>query len=150
MEALGAGANILAFVVVGLECAKGIYSTLSAVKDGPQIVQRVANNVLQLHWILEQLQQSRAAVQDTALYGQVRLCVEGLSSLSKVLNNLQALPNERITGRFWKRLKIVLSEKNLDTLRVQIEQQAALLSLRLNILSRFVRSPTILAISPSC
>lgn len=38
MEAIGAGANILTFVVLALNTAKTTYETLSAVKDGPEIV----------------------------------------------------------------------------------------------------------------
>lgn len=41
MEAIGVGANVLAFILLGLKSAKFIHETLSAVKDGPEIVQRV-------------------------------------------------------------------------------------------------------------
>ncbi|KAF4466542.1 hypothetical protein FALBO_6589 [Fusarium albosuccineum] len=135
MEAVGVGANVLAFVVLGLKCAKEVHNTLSAIKDGPSIVRQLAGELLQLHWILEQLHQSRAATTDSALEGQVRQCYEDLCLLAKPIEKLQVAPQDRITGRFWKRLKVVVSEDDLRRFNNRITQKAAMLSLRLNVLS---------------
>ncbi|KAF5009064.1 hypothetical protein FDECE_4687 [Fusarium decemcellulare] len=138
MEAVGVGANVLAFVVLGLKCAKEVHNTLSAIKDGPSIVRQLADELLQLHWILEQLHQSRAAASDSALEGQVRQCYEDLCLLAKPMEKLQVTPQDRITGRFWKRLKAVASEDDLRRFYSRVTQKAAMLSLRLNVLSRHV------------
>ncbi|CAJ2504425.1 Uu.00g118190.m01.CDS01 [Anthostomella pinea] len=138
MEAIGAGANVAAFVVIGLQLAKNVYKTLSTIKDGPAIVQRVANDVNQLHWILEQLRHSQAAVHDASLAGHIGLCVQELSSVADTVQKLQFSSNELTTGNMWKRFKSFLDEKSLDMISAQVTRHAASLSLRLNIISRLV------------
>ncbi|RSL86776.1 hypothetical protein CEP52_015711 [Fusarium oligoseptatum] len=135
MEAIGVGANVLAFVVLGIKSAKMAHETLSAIKDGPALVQSVAANFLQLHWILEQLLQCRAAASDPALHGQARQCCEDLDKLAKIIERLQVPPSEKATGKFWKRLKAAISENDLNRLDAWAAQQASMLSLRLNVLS---------------
>lgn len=136
MEAIGVGANVLAFVVLGIKSAKLAHDTLSAIKDGPALVQGLAGNFLQLHWILEQLLQCRAAENDAALHGQARLCCEDLDKLAKTIERLQVPPKEKETGRFWKRLKAAISENDLKRLNDWVTQQAGMLNLRLSVLSR--------------
>lgn len=135
MEAIGAGANVLAFVLLGLQLSRNIYQTLLAVKDGPTVVQQTANAVIQLHWILEQLRQSQAATRDVSLAGHMEMCVWELSSVAAGIEKLQFTASERKAGRLWKRFKSFLNEKSLDTIRGIIVQHAATLSLRLNIIS---------------
>ncbi|KAM6537768.1 hypothetical protein FALCPG4_003673 [Fusarium falciforme] len=135
MEAIGVGANVLAFVVLGIKSAKLAHDTLSAISDGPARVRNMAADFLQLHWILEQLLQCRAAATDTALHGQARQCCETLSKLATTIERLQVSPRERATGRFWKRLKAAISESDLEKLGPWVAQQTSMLSLRLNVLS---------------
>ncbi|KAH6989001.1 hypothetical protein BKA56DRAFT_652463 [Ilyonectria sp. MPI-CAGE-AT-0026] len=135
MEAIGVGANVLAFVLLGLKSAKFIHETLSAVKDGPEIVQQVARDILQLHWILERVHQSRAAANDESLLFHAQQCVDNLGSLAQIVQRLQPATNERLTGRFWKRLKTVLSENDLARISTQATQKASLLDFRINLLS---------------
>lgn len=136
MEAIGVGANVLAFVVLGIKSAKLAHDTLSAISDGPARVRNLAASFLQLHWILEQLLQCRAAATDTALHGQARQCCETLGKLAMTIERLQVSPGERATGRFWKRLKAAISESDLEKLGLWVAQQTSMLSLRLNVLSR--------------
>lgn len=136
MEPIGVGANVLAFVVLGIKSAKLAHDTLSAIKDGPALVQSMAANFLQLHWILEQLLQCRAAATDLALHGQARQCCEDLEKLAKTIERLQVPPREKATGKFWKRLKAAISENDLKRLDAWATQQASMLNLRLNVLSR--------------
>lgn len=137
MEAIGVGANVLAFILLGLKSAKLIHETLSAVKDGPEIVQQVARDILQLHWILERVHQSRAAANDESLLFHAQQCVDDLGSLAEIVQRLQPVTNERLTGRFWKRFKTILSEKDLARISTQVAQKASLLDFRINLLSRF-------------
>ncbi|KAJ4329222.1 hypothetical protein N0V84_000348 [Fusarium piperis] len=135
MEAIGVGANVLAFVVLGIKSAKLAHDTFSAIKDGPALVQNLAANFLQLHWILEHLLQCRAAAADTALHGQARQCCEDLDKLAKTIERLQVPPKEKAAGRFWKRLKTAISESDLKRLDKWVAGQASLLNLRLVVLS---------------
>jgi hypothetical protein len=36
MEAVGAGANVLAFIIIGLKSAQVVYETYSSIKDSPK------------------------------------------------------------------------------------------------------------------
>ncbi|KAI3324204.1 hypothetical protein HD806DRAFT_494427 [Xylariaceae sp. AK1471] len=135
MEPFGIGANVLTFVLLGIKSAKTIHSILSAVEDGPRIVQQTADDILQLHWILEQLRQSPFTTNDDALKGQLRLCVEQLCSLARAVERLQISPSLGISGRLWKRLRTIISEKDLSVIGAQIARQVNILGLRLNVFS---------------
>ncbi|KAH7137398.1 hypothetical protein B0J13DRAFT_609452 [Dactylonectria estremocensis] len=135
MEAIGAGANVLAFVILGLKSAKFVHETLSAMHDGPQIVQQVAQDILQLHWILERLSNSRAAASDTPLVSHAQRCVQDLRVLAETVQKLQPTLSEKATGRLWKRFRTVLSEKDLARISSQVTQNATFLNFRINLLS---------------
>ncbi|KAI5468103.1 ankyrin repeat-containing domain protein [Mariannaea sp. PMI_226] len=134
-EAVGAGANVLAFVLLGLKSAKFVYETFSIVKDGPDIVQKLATDVCRLHSILTSLHQSQAAAADQYLLQQAQQCTQELQDLAAHLQTLRLLPGDRFTGNCWKRLKVLLKEKELVRIASQINQHASLLSLRMNTLS---------------
>lgn len=138
MEALGSGANILAFIILGIKGTKVIYDTVSAVKDGPEAVKQISGSIMALRWTLEQLQQSNVTRHDSALEAQIKLCVEEIGSWAAVIQTLHVCPSERASGRFWRRFKTVLGEKQLDTINTRVTQHASMLSLRLNVLSRLV------------
>ncbi|KAI0902062.1 ankyrin [Annulohypoxylon nitens] len=131
MEAIGAGANILSFVVLALNTAKTTYETLSAVKDGPEIVKRVTANVNQLYRILLNLEKSRIAINDHSVLGHLKICCDQLDSASSFIKKLQITPGERRTGKLWKRLRTFLSEKDLEKLSDNLTLDVAILQLRL-------------------
>ncbi|OTA76188.1 hypothetical protein M434DRAFT_402543 [Hypoxylon sp. CO27-5] len=131
MEAIGAGANVLAFVLLALKSAKTAYETLSAIKDGPQIVKQVAGNINQLCWILENLKASRAAAEDISLEGHLKICHEELRVAASWIEKLQISPTERQSGRLWRRLKSFLSEKDLERFNIQLIGHVTTLNLRL-------------------
>ncbi|KAI0478683.1 hypothetical protein GGR56DRAFT_334682 [Xylariaceae sp. FL0804] len=131
MEAIGAGANVAAFVVIGLQSAKICYNTLSAIKDGPVIVQQVANDVLQLDWILRDQSTARAAAQDTPLVGYIRICREQLDEMAAAIGKFQTTPDERKAGKLWKRFKSFLGEKRLEIIGANISRQVGFLGLRI-------------------
>lgn len=114
MEAVGVGANVLAFVVLGLKCTKMMYTTLDAVKDGPPSLDRLARNVFQLHQLLERLLQSRAAANDDAMANCLRLCADELKPMAASIEALQSRLEQLKAGRLWKRLKIFIKEASLD------------------------------------
>ncbi|KAI1410600.1 ankyrin [Hypoxylon sp. FL1857] len=131
MEAIGAGANLLAFVLFALKSAKTAYETLSAIKDGPQIVKQVANTVNQLCWILENIKESRVSAEDVSLLGHLRICREDLELAASWIEKLQISSIERQSGRLWRRLKCFLSEKDLERFNTQLIGHVTTLNLRL-------------------
>ncbi|KAI1213181.1 ankyrin [Annulohypoxylon truncatum] len=131
MEAIGVGANVLAFVVLALKAAKTTYETLSAVKDGPEIVRHVAANVNQLYWILDGLQRSRVAIDDNSLAGHLQESCKKLNLAASFIEKLQIPPGERHAGKIWKRLKTFFSEKELERLNDELAYLVGILHLRL-------------------
>ncbi|KAK8108967.1 hypothetical protein PG984_014768 [Apiospora sp. TS-2023a] len=130
-EALGLGANVVAFVVVAAQLTKKTYETFSTIKDGPEIVRRVTDQVNQLYWILEGLKTNRAALQDPSLAGHLQLCISEISSAAPLIEKLQLSPEERRSGRLWKRLRTFLGEKDLERLNTQLSGIATSLTLRM-------------------
>lgn len=103
-----AGASILAFVVLGIKSTKIIHETLSSIKDGPETVQQLARDALQLHWLLLRLKDSRAAKQDDAIDGHVRDCMDELSRVASELARLQPSPAENSSGIARRKLMMFL------------------------------------------
>ncbi|KAI1278884.1 ankyrin [Xylaria sp. FL0933] len=134
MEALGAGANVAAFVVVAAQLSKVLYTTFISIQDGPDAVRRVTNHMQQLHGVLEQLKLSPLIAHDDALIGHIALCVKDLNQLADDVMKLQVLPGEQRTGRLWKRFRCFLDEKKLDEIRDQLIQHTSTLSLRHSVL----------------
>ncbi|KAI0805511.1 ankyrin [Xylaria sp. FL0064] len=134
MEALGAGANVAAFVVVAAQLSKVLYTTFISIKDGPGAVRRVTNHMQQLHRVLEQLKLSPLIAHDDTLIEHIALCVKDLNQLADDVMKLQVLPGEQRTGRLWKRFWCFLDEKKLDEIRDQLIQHTSTLSLRHSVL----------------
>ncbi|KAK7909080.1 hypothetical protein PG985_014958 [Apiospora marii] len=130
-EALGLGANVVSFVVVAAQLAKKTYETFSAIKDGPEIVRRVASQINQVYWILEGLRNNKAALDDPALAGHLQVCFNEMSSAAVLVEKLQLSPAERRGGRLWKRLRTFLGEKDLERLNQQLIGVASSLNLRM-------------------
>ncbi|KAI8719634.1 hypothetical protein NCS52_00744600 [Fusarium sp. LHS14.1] len=139
MEAIGVGANVLAFVLLSIKSAKVAHDTLSAIKDGPKVVRDLTGNVLQLQGILEKLKEPCTAASTDALdglEGQVRQCTEDLGELAELIQKFQASTRDKFARKLWKRLKVVVGEKDLERFNRQVEQKASLLNVRLSTLSR--------------
>ncbi|KAM0562978.1 hypothetical protein ACHAPJ_001821 [Fusarium lateritium] len=131
MEALGAAASIVQFALLSLKCVKEVHNTLSAVKDGPAIVQLVASDFLLLQDILERLIQSPVASSNPALDGHIRQCIQNVCSRAGSITKLQVTPGNRSIGRFWKQLKIIANENDLNRIRSELNQLVTILNLRL-------------------
>ncbi|KAI0552308.1 ankyrin repeat-containing domain protein [Xylaria curta] len=134
MEAIGLGANVVAFVVLASQLSKKLYVTLSSIKDGPNNVRRVSNHLLQLHAVLEQIRHSPLAFHDTELTRHVESCVSDLESLFSSVQRLQFTKDESKPDRMWKRFKSFLNEDKLDCIREQIVTHVSTLNFRLSIL----------------
>jgi hypothetical protein len=55
MDGVGNGANVLAFVILGIQCTSIIYKCLDAIKSLDENVPEPARNVKQLQQLLELL-----------------------------------------------------------------------------------------------
>ncbi len=114
MEAVGAGASVLAFVTLAIQSTKAISVVLSGIKDAPDNVRRTAQTIFTLQYALEQLAQGQQVPQ--GLESQVKACSDDLAAFSTTLGKLQTLPADGRGRRAWKRVKAVLDEKTLDNM----------------------------------
>jgi exonuclease VII small subunit len=135
MEALGAAASVTQFVLLSLKCVKEAHDALSQYKDGPDILKRLENDLLGVQNILEALRQSENVLANRPLDAQIKQSIEDLCSIAERLVELQTTPGDKGSRRFWKHLKIVLSENDMNRIRSELAQIVNNLNLRLSVLS---------------
>jgi len=141
MEALGAGANTLAFLLLALKCAKEAHNLLSDIKDAPSKVNALASDIRFLQGILERFSNLTDAQlrlipthEAASFEALVRNCYEEISAIADWLRPIYAFPSE---GRAWKVVKRIyasLREKDLEGKRTTIHWQALKLDLYLALL----------------
>ena len=138
MEALGAGASVLAFAGLGLSAAKVLHTILESIKDGPQNVQQARTDVYGLYSALLQL--SRCHVLDatdcTALKARLRACVEDLERFTSKIDVLTIEESDARGAQYWKKLKAVLNEKSLLRMSRVVASHTAAIDLQLSALQR--------------
>lgn len=137
-DPLSTGASVVAFVGLALSSAKAIHDILSTVKDGPQTVKRLADEVKELEHILVRLQQLQTnTINSNDLAELARLssqCSTSLSGFSTKLQRLGCSDADRRMGRMWKRLKTAITEKDLDHMRDSIRYYTSVLHFRVTLL----------------
>jgi|SRR3569833_1306463 len=136
MEAVGAGASVLAFIGIALQSAKFIHDVFSAVKDGPENVKRAAYNVEQLQLTLERLSRCRAIDSDVATRDQVSKCTSDMETIAQKLQKLAVSETEKRSGRLWKRLRAAYSDNDLSKISVVVRDHTSALHISLSILQR--------------
>ncbi len=140
VSAFGVGAGVLAFVQAGLKSTKAIHSLLSGIKGGPRIIQQATNSVENLCTVLEQLAQCRVLDGNDSepLKNCLLACVDDVESFSKELEPLTIQGDERRLGRYWKKVKVALNEKDLERMCSVMAGHASTINLYLNTLQRYV------------
>ncbi|KAB5566289.1 hypothetical protein GE09DRAFT_731908 [Coniochaeta sp. 2T2.1] len=138
-DPLSAGASVVAFLGVAWWSAKAIHETLSAVKDGPRNVQRLADDVKQLQDILGRISALLVgSAHNTDLDELATLsgkCQSDLADFASKLQRLHLTPNDRRMGKLWKRLKAAIGEKDIDRMRDIIGDYILVLNIRLTLLT---------------
>jgi hypothetical protein len=138
MEAVGAGASILTFITVAFSVSKSIHETLSTIKDGPEILRYLNDELSQLEGILQRfLQISFASISATdisELEVLVKKCQDDLVSFKVKLCQLDILGGDGRRGRLWRKLKLCFEEKDLENIRLVVRGHVQLLTLRLGLI----------------
>lgn len=135
MDALSAGAGAVAFITLALQSAKVLYTIISAIKDCHGHVRDLCQDVEQLQSILGRLSQYQAILQDDqSLAVLTRRCSDDISLYVCRLQRMQLSPTDQRTGAIWKKLRAVVSEKDLHAMRFSIHGHVSSLSLQLNIM----------------
>lgn len=135
MEPVGAAASILTFVTVAFSATKSIRGALSAIKDGPEILSSLNNEISQLQDILQRLLQvvsSTARPTDRSnLEQMVKKCRDDLVGYELKLRHYDVSKADGRRGQLWRKLKICFEEKDLDQMYRRIGRHVQLLTLYL-------------------
>ena len=127
MDAVSAGASVIAFVGIALRAAVAANGIISLVKDGPQILSQLVVDVDNLRGVLERLACTLLVSTHTspsdiaALTDLSRRCSADLTSISQKLTGLTVLPSDRGTGRLWKKIQTAFNENELSRTRSMIQ-----------------------------
>lgn len=125
-----------------LSITTSIYSIISAIKNGPDHVRRAAESLHQLAAQLEHIKHIYALDSDggglehAGLLNSIRSSVSDLKDFSSKLQKIQHVHGENVTIKTWKRLRTVVTEKDLDDIAKTIAQHRTQISLHLNIINR--------------
>ncbi|KAF5687093.1 hypothetical protein FCIRC_2481 [Fusarium circinatum] len=143
MEPVGATASILTFVTVAFSATKSIYGALSAIKDGPEILDSINDEISQLQNILQRLSQvvsSTTRPTDRSKVEQmVKKCRDDLVGFEVKLRQLDVSGADGRRGQLWRKLKICFEEKELDRMRhstIQDQQSSLITTQSTEILAR--------------
>ncbi|KAF5684639.1 hypothetical protein FDENT_6644 [Fusarium denticulatum] len=132
MEPMGAAASILTFVTVAFCATQSIYGVLSAIKDGPEILGSINNEISQLQDVLQRLLQvvsSIARPADRSLEQMVKICRDDLVGFEAKLYQLDVSGADGPRGQLWRKIKICFKEKDLDRMRLKVGRHVQLLTL---------------------
>lgn len=101
MEAVGAGAHVLAFVILGLKSVKFINEVILAVKDGRGYVDQSQRAVQGLQSTLGRLERYRAVTErpDGAFVAKTKSCVDDMKAIAEKLQTLVVKDIEPSLGR---------------------------------------------------
>jgi len=136
MEAVGFGAGVLAFILLGLKSAKVAHDVLSAIKDGNIQVAQARSSVQGLQSTLERLSQCRLVVeqQDEGLLKTVKECAENMKVFVEQLSGLDGPKHG--AERQWNKVKIFLKEDELKRVSAAVVGHTAALNIYLQVLER--------------
>jgi len=136
MEALGAGASVLAFVGLALQSTKVLSQTVSGFKNASRQITALASAVRNLQNILTQLEGCRALSEPRTdvqhLADLVNACIEDVGRYDKELKKIQPCPDGPKIQQAWKKMKTMLADK--DLVWKEVSQHCTALSAQLNIL----------------
>ncbi|KAH6994944.1 ankyrin repeat-containing domain protein [Ilyonectria destructans] len=129
------GASLAAFITIGVQSAKIIFDTLSAIKDGPEVVARATRDVQRLSTILKALMPGcpidKARGQD--LRQHLQECISDLARYETKLGELTSGDKERRLGKLWKKVKTAASEQDLCMMQSSVASHIAHLNLYLQV-----------------
>ncbi|EWZ92492.1 hypothetical protein FOWG_05608 [Fusarium oxysporum f. sp. lycopersici MN25] len=138
MEAVGAGASILTFITVASSVTQSIHLALSAIKDGPEVIRFLTNEIAHLESILQRLKQVSFTfiddVDKSQLEGLAKKCKDDLAELDSRLKSFDVSTSDGRRGRLWRKLKLCFSEKDLDHIRHVVQGHVQYLTIRLHLI----------------
>ena len=141
MEAISAGASVLAFAGFALEGTKFLYKAASGFKHAPQEVGALVSTVGKLQNTLAQICVSRALSEPDVDTQHIRdlldTCNRDIANFGQDLRRIQSKSAESALLQTWKKLKATLSEDRLIRMRSTLDHHCAVLQLEFTRLQRY-------------
>ncbi|KAM6530371.1 hypothetical protein FALCPG4_008498 [Fusarium falciforme] len=146
MEAIGAGASTLAFVLLALKSAKVIHESLSAIKDAPRIVRELAQDIQLLQSVLGRLTHcplSHAPSSTvTSFQDMLQACTAELSSIENRLGQFKKKPDSSRSSRVYKDILGYVKKEELEEARSRVRDKTTQANLYLGLLQAQAISDT--------
>ena len=138
MEAVAAGASVIAVIELALKCSQSLYQTLSSYQNGPQQIKSLASAVSNLHAVLIRLQTCEALKNAKAnlqsITNLIKACHEDLLRYQKLLRKVQPAPKTSKVRQALKRYTAILEEKGLKQIWTEVNHHYTALVVELQIL----------------
>ena len=133
---------MLAFVVLALKGTNVIYKTVSGIREAPQNVQDLSSSVASLSTVLEQLKETKVVKESGTrhdlgtLKDVAKKCAEDVVRFETATKNIEVTSGDRRAVKYWKQVKTLFREKDLQTMRLCIIDHKNTLQVHLNMLVR--------------
>lgn len=139
MSGVEAGATIVGLVGFGLTSLKTIYQFVSNMKDGPEKVRDLANDLKTLQAAYERIE----ALDDLpgifasspSLTNLLKDCNESIAKLERKIGKLQVQRNDRFHGVVWKRLKMAFNDDEIAHTLGVLSGYVAKFTLEINVVN---------------
>ncbi|KAK4163278.1 hypothetical protein QBC43DRAFT_319825 [Cladorrhinum sp. PSN259] len=132
MEAIGAGASVVAFITLAVQSAKTVSDTLSGIQDAPENVRHATSAVGMLQAALDQLLQCPSVSQGHTsrdLHDNIKQCYEDLAGFASKLRKIQISGTASRSRQLWKRVRAFIDEKEIDRMVKIVTSHSSTLSL---------------------
>ncbi|KAF4965825.1 hypothetical protein FSARC_6418 [Fusarium sarcochroum] len=138
MEAIGAGASTLAFVLLALKSAKVIHESLSSIKGAPKTVRELVEDIKFLQSVLGRmshcpLQNAPTSTIDS-LNETLQHCTVDLSSIESRLTKFSPNSLNSRSSRLWKGVLAYVKKEDLENARSRIRDKSTQMNLYLGLI----------------
>ncbi|KAI1060950.1 hypothetical protein LB507_010146 [Fusarium sp. FIESC RH6] len=138
MEAIGAGASTLAFVLLALKSAKILNESLSSIKDAPRIVIEPLEDIKFLQSVLERLSQCTLQHASISTVDSLTQTLQGCTTeLSSIEGRLAKFLQDTVSSRSRRMYKGVLAyikKEDLENARRRVRDKSTQINLYLGLL----------------
>lgn len=139
MDAVGGGANVIAFLTLAAQTAKLTYEFISAFKNAPKDVEQTAKDIQIFQSVVDDLCRSRSFQEGTSevkakVERHVETCHAEIGAMLVTLKGLKISSHEKCLKSVWRRIKFAFKEKSFDEISEIIQRHTTLLILTLNTL----------------
>lgn len=117
-----------------------IRQTFTSIREGPEIVNYIANYAVRLLHILERLKSSPyvGGSQDATLSGLIQSCHADVTRTARELDKVKFTASDRTGSKLWKAIKSVLKEKEWKEFQARIHRYSSSLSAFINVEDRLL------------